>query len=115
MNEQRNRVRELREAAALTQADLAHQAEVTVGTISAIERGETVPKITTALAIARALGVDVGALFLTAGSNGSVENSDHTLGKPDASAGRTAPLAPSVAVEGDQAVGNPDADGERVR
>ncbi len=77
MNELGQLVKDHREALGLTQADLAHQAEVTVGTISAIERGETVPKVTTALAISRVLGVPVEGLFAPADSTEQVENTSH--------------------------------------
>jgi transcriptional regulator with XRE-family HTH domain len=71
-----NRLRELREAAGLTQMDLAHQAGLTVGTISQLERGENIPLVTTAGAIARVLGVPVEALFLpVATTDGVVEKS----------------------------------------
>ena len=60
-----NRVREFREAAGLTQAELAQAAGLTVGAISQIERGENEPKLGTAASIARVLGTSVDALFLT--------------------------------------------------
>jgi putative transcriptional regulator len=77
-----NRLREQRESAGLTQAQLAHRAGLTVGTISQLERGDNVPLVTTAGAIARVLGVPVEALFLapatTDGVVGLGDDSDAT-------------------------------------
>ena len=57
------RVRELREKAGLTQADLAERAGVDRIAISHIERGQRDVGVLRASAIARALGVHPGDLF----------------------------------------------------
>lgn len=61
-----NRVAECRRAAGLTQRGLADLAGVTDQTISNIERGNK-PDVQLALAIARALGSPVEALFCATG------------------------------------------------
>ena len=57
------RVRELREAAALTQEDLAHQAGISTSTLSRIERGTYQPRLDTLGKLARALDVPVAGLL----------------------------------------------------
>lgn len=59
----RNRVRELRTAQNLRQADLAHQVNVTRQTILAIEKDRLNPSIRLSLKIARVLGEPVSAVF----------------------------------------------------
>jgi putative transcriptional regulator len=49
--------------AGLTQSDLAAIVGASRETISSIERGESIPSVTLALAIARALDVSVEELF----------------------------------------------------
>ena len=56
-------LRALREAARLTQAELAARAGVSRQLVGAVENGRHLPRIDAALALARALGVDVEALF----------------------------------------------------
>lgn len=63
-----NRVRELREARALTQAELAEAAGVTRQSVNAIEAGRAVPGVDVALRLARALGCAVETLFNTQAS-----------------------------------------------
>ena len=58
-----NRVRELREARALTQAALAEAAGVTRQSVNAIEQGRAVPGVDVALRLARALACAVETLF----------------------------------------------------
>ena len=60
------RIRERREAAGLTQAELATRAVIGRVTLTRIERGEHSPRTETLMAIARALGVDVEDLILPA-------------------------------------------------
>jgi len=60
----RNRVRQARLLAGLTQADLAATAGVTRQTVAAIEAGDYAPSVYLALAIAERLGPTVEALFL---------------------------------------------------
>ena len=59
----RNRVRELRTAHNLRQADLAHQVNVTRQTILAIEKDRLNPSIRLSLKIAQVLGESVGDVF----------------------------------------------------
>ena len=59
----KNRVRELRTAQNLRQADLAHQVNVTRQTILAIEKDRLNPSIRLSLKIARVLGEAVGNVF----------------------------------------------------
>lgn len=59
----RNRVRELRTAQNLRQADLAHQVNVTRQTILAIEKDRLNPSIRLSLKIARVLGESVSDVF----------------------------------------------------
>jgi transcriptional regulator with XRE-family HTH domain len=56
------KIRELREAAALTQEDLAHQAGISTSTLSRIERGNFQPRMDTLGKLAQALGVSVAEL-----------------------------------------------------
>jgi transcriptional regulator with XRE-family HTH domain len=53
-------IRELREKRGTTQEDLAHEAGVTVGTLSLIERGRSNPAWGTVRRIAAALDVKMG-------------------------------------------------------
>lgn len=59
----RNRVRELRTQARLTQADLAQRAGISRTSVTAIESRRLVPSVTTAIALAEALGTKVEMLF----------------------------------------------------
>jgi transcriptional regulator with XRE-family HTH domain len=52
-------VRRLREQAATTQEDLAHEAGITTGTLSKIERADSNPSWTTIERIARALKISL--------------------------------------------------------
>lgn len=58
-----NRVREHREEIPLSQEALARKAGVSLGTVSRIERGLFSPRLETASALARALGVSRESLF----------------------------------------------------
>ena len=55
-------IRQLRERQGTSQEALAHDAGVTTGTISSIERGQSNPTWATVEAIAKALGVSMGKL-----------------------------------------------------
>jgi transcriptional regulator with XRE-family HTH domain len=55
-------IRELREKRGVTQEDLAHDAGVTVGTLSLIERGRSNPAWGTVKRIAAALDMKMGDL-----------------------------------------------------
>lgn len=101
-----NRVREFREKAGLTQAQLASAADVTVGTISQVELGNVSPRTATALAIARALQATVEELFyLPSGSSDTLETTGTETasvagagGETDASRGNGHPsYRPAVA------------------
>ena len=70
------KLRQLRTEAGLTQRGLAVRADVTVNTVSELERGENDnPELKTLVALAAALGVPVGALFEEpAPANGGIES-----------------------------------------
>jgi transcriptional regulator with XRE-family HTH domain len=55
-------IRELREKRRVTQEDLAHDAGITVGTLSLIERGRSNPAWGTVKRIAKALDTTMGDL-----------------------------------------------------
>ncbi len=57
------RIRELREAAALTQEDLAHQAGISTSTLSRTERGAYQPRLDTLNKLAQALEVPIAELL----------------------------------------------------
>jgi putative transcriptional regulator len=61
--ELKNRVRELREARNLTQAQLAELVGVSRKTVNTVETAVFVPSTVVALKLARALGEPVEALF----------------------------------------------------
>lgn len=56
-------LRKLRREREITQAALADSAGISQAAIAAIEKGDQVPKLDTALRIAGALGLSVEALF----------------------------------------------------
>ncbi len=55
-------VRRLRERRGITQEDLAHDAGVTTGTLSKLERGQSDPAFSTVVKVAAALDVSLGEL-----------------------------------------------------
>jgi transcriptional regulator with XRE-family HTH domain len=55
-------IRQLRQKRGLTQEDLAHEADITTGTLSLIERGHANPTWGTVRGIAAALGTSMGEL-----------------------------------------------------
>jgi len=55
-------IRQLREKRGTTQEDLAHEADITTGTLSLIERGHANPTWGTVKGIANALNVSMGEL-----------------------------------------------------
>lgn len=57
------KIRELREAAKLTQEDLAHEAGISTSTLSRIERGNYRPRLDTLGKLAQALKVPVAKLL----------------------------------------------------
>ena len=61
-----NRLRELREAKGLTQAQLADLIGVSRKTVNTVENGVFVPSTVVALKLAKALGISVEALFFIA-------------------------------------------------
>lgn len=63
MRELANRLREVREARGLTQAELAGWVGVSRKTVNTVENGVFVPSTIVALKLARALGEPVEALF----------------------------------------------------
>ncbi|WP_420479464.1 helix-turn-helix transcriptional regulator [Brevundimonas sp. FT23028] len=58
-----SRLKEARQAAGLTQAELAEKAGVSRKTINTVENGVFIPSTILALSLARALGTTVEALF----------------------------------------------------
>ena len=58
-----SRLREVRTAAGLTQAEVADKVGVSRKTVNTVENGVFVPSTTLALSLARALGVTVEDLF----------------------------------------------------
>ncbi|MGH8874857.1 MAG: helix-turn-helix domain-containing protein, partial [Acidimicrobiia bacterium] len=58
-----SRLRELREAAGLTQSELAARAGVSRQLVGAVEAGRHLPRVDAALSLAAALGVDAELLF----------------------------------------------------
>ncbi|HSZ70264.1 MAG TPA: helix-turn-helix transcriptional regulator [Solirubrobacteraceae bacterium] len=52
-------IRRIRERRATTQEALAHEAQVTTGTLSKLERGQTTPTWSTVVKIAAALGISL--------------------------------------------------------
>lgn len=58
-----SRLKEVRTAAGLTQADLADRAGVSRKTVNTVENGVFVPSTLLALSLARALGTKVEDLF----------------------------------------------------
>ena len=59
----RSRLKDYRQAAGLTQAELAEQVEVSRKTINTVENGVFVPSTVLALKLARCLGCTVEDLF----------------------------------------------------
>jgi transcriptional regulator with XRE-family HTH domain len=57
------RLKELREAAGLTQQDVAFRSGLSISIVSQIEQGLKDPRVSTVKALATALGVDAGALI----------------------------------------------------
>ena len=55
-------IRQLREKRGTTQEDLAHEADITTGTLSLIERGHANPTWSTVKSLAAALGISMGEL-----------------------------------------------------
>lgn len=76
------RLRSLRQTRKLTQADLAERAGVTDETVSRVERGAFEPALSTAIALAQALGTPLDAL-----TGSGAEEASHSLPRP---------IAPSV-------------------
>lgn len=55
-------IRQLREKRGTTQEDLAHEADITTGTLSLIERGHANPTWGTVKGVAAALGASMGEI-----------------------------------------------------
>src|SRR4051812_21844946 len=90
------RLRELREAAGLTQAMLGERAGIVGSQINKLELGVNQPTLATTLALARALGVEIGELVADAPSP---EDTPRPRGRPQKGAGpaegKTAKAKPS--------------------
>lgn len=67
------RLRELRQAKGLTQADLARQAHVALSHLSKLERGDAAPGLDLLDRLARALGATVTGMLPTTGAPGDTE------------------------------------------
>jgi putative transcriptional regulator len=65
-----DRLKELREAAGLTQKQLAERADVALRTVSSLEQALYEPVWPTVLALAQALGVEVQAFVVRSGDPG---------------------------------------------
>jgi putative transcriptional regulator len=65
----KNRVRELREASEMSQADLGVELGVSRQTINSIENGRYLPSLPLALAIARHFDATVEDIFITEGKD----------------------------------------------
>jgi len=66
----RNRLKEARAKAGLTQAELAERVAVSRKTINTVENGVFVPSTILALKLAKALGMKVEVLFYIEGKGG---------------------------------------------
>jgi len=64
-----DRIKQLRDARALTQEEVAEKAGITVAALSRIERNNAEPRPTTRRKLARALGVDPEDLVQVGGSD----------------------------------------------
>ena len=86
------RLKEMREAAGLTQAELGKRAGVVGSQINKLELGINQPTLATAVALARGLGVEVGA-FVDSGLQSPAEEPVKPRGRPrkDAPATKTEP------------------------
>lgn len=62
-------IRQLRHKRGLTQEDLAHEADITTGTLSLIERGHANPTWSTMRQIAVGLNVSIAEIATLAGRN----------------------------------------------
>ena len=58
-----HRLREAREAAGLTQDQLADRVDITQGYLSQVESDKAVPTIGVMFSLAKSLGVKMGAIF----------------------------------------------------
>ena len=76
-----SRIRERRETAGLTQAELSAHAGIGRVTLTRIEKGEHSPRTETLTAIARALGVEVEDFDLAASASKSMTHNDMALGQ----------------------------------
>jgi len=55
-------IRQLRQKRGVTQEDLAHEADITTGTLSLIERGQANPTWSTIDSLAQALDTSIGSI-----------------------------------------------------
>lgn len=94
------RLRELRTAAELTQRELATRAGMTEGGVRDLEQGRRKPTWATVLALASALGVEVGAFAQPAEQP---EPGPAQKGRP-----RKTPAAPPARAQGSEGTDRPD-------
>lgn len=67
------RIVELREARGWNQAELAHNADMRIATLSELENGKSNPRLSTLVRIADALGVNVWDLFADDSSDPDID------------------------------------------
>ncbi len=77
------RIKQIREAANITQADLAFDAGIRVATLSEIETGKGNPRLSTLAAIAEHLNVSVLDLFSDEGDEPTIFDLAHQISKLD--------------------------------
>jgi transcriptional regulator with XRE-family HTH domain len=108
------RLRELRVAAGLSQKDLADKTGMAKDFISRLERAERSPSWETALALAAALGVEIGAFTIPpkdapAPERGRPRKEPAPEGEPSPTVSRSS--SPAAASKGRKAKGKPAANG----
>lgn len=99
------RLAEARQAAGITQRELAQAVGVTDQTISNIERGASRPDLETALSIARYFGRPVESLFAP---SESTDNVDGEVALKNGSPARSGASAPSLASTSGDVTGSGD-------
>jgi transcriptional regulator with XRE-family HTH domain len=81
------KLRELREAAGLTQVQLAERAGLHLHSLTKLEHGEREPAWSTVLELARALGVEVGVFALSPSAEPPIAPDPKPRGRPAKAAG----------------------------
>jgi len=73
------RIRQIRDSKGMSQAELAHQADIRIATLSEIENGKGNPRLSTLTGIAKALDVNVLDLFSEEGDEPSIFDLAHRI------------------------------------